>query len=148
MNSPLTTLLFIEANDNSFLFDLQNIYIDADVNTREHFRVDEPIFRESYYTLGDANETKLLQFAQELGYDDIGELFADMNEYHDTLMQEYAQYYLDKINVDFYANHKFYKQIKFNDAGNEIEHELDSCYKEIYTNYDQLRCYEIPLKEY
>ena len=74
-------------------------YDPLDVEIREQFNVSEPIHLWENYCIGDADEAKLLA---ETGYDDIDDLFSDMDDAYlmqlDDAVDDYDE---KKVEEDF-----------------------------------------------
>ncbi len=67
---------------------------DADINTRNHFGIHEPIHKWEAYYLGDASVEAVNSVAKSKGYEDYTELFDAMDEY---FMSEYESLLGEKI---------------------------------------------------
>jgi hypothetical protein len=79
-NEPLTEGEIIQRE--------QDIYINADIATREKFGIDEPIERWDEYDKGSVDEDTLNEIASKNGYSDYEEMFDEMNSYYKYLVDE------------------------------------------------------------
>jgi hypothetical protein len=79
-NEPLTEGEIIQRE--------QDIYINADIATREKFGIDEPIERWDEYYKGDADEDILNEIAAKNGYSDYKKMFDAMDLYYEDLVYE------------------------------------------------------------